>query len=168
MVRTSRSGVAQKYQNHSANTPTRNNALVPTAIHMTEGARADLLGDDMQDASEANRQQFSAMLKDARLARGQHQYEVAQATGVNQNTIGLLERAGPYPGLRAIDLFKLIAYYGLDVNRVAELLGVSITATATAESSPLAPLLPQFEVLSAEQQQYVIGVINVILRGMRR
>lgn len=119
----------------------------------------------MQDA---DRQEFSRMFREARQARNQHQYEVAQATGVNQNTIGLLERAGPYPGLRAVDLLRLVAYYHLNVERVAELLGVSIPPTAQVETSPLAPLVPQIEALSSEQQEYIVGVINVLLRGLRR
>jgi transcriptional regulator with XRE-family HTH domain len=119
------------------------------------------------DLPDEQREQFSVMLRDARRTLGLHQYQVAAATGVPAGTLGMLERNGPYPSLRAIDLLRIVAYYGLDIFRVSYLIGVTL-----GEASQEAAVLPQQTIvalssLSDEDRTYVIGVLNVLLRGVR-
>lgn len=122
----------------------------------------------MDSLTDEQRAEFSALLRDARRTLGLHQYQIAQATGIAASTLGLLERNGPYPSLRAIDLIRLISYYGLDIFRVAELLGIPIREVSAEEASVIPQqTLRAMSALSLEDRTYLVGVINVLLRGLR-
>jgi transcriptional regulator with XRE-family HTH domain len=116
--------------------------------------------------TDQQREDFKTLFREARTVRGLHQYEVSAQTGVNQNTIGLLERSGPFTGLRAIDLLRLVSYYGLDIFKVSDLLGVSVGNIPTG--SPPPTQLQAIMALPDAQKSYVLGVIDVLLRGVRR
>lgn len=112
------------------------------------------------------RQAFAALFREARESRNLHQYQVAQQTGVNQNTIGQLERNGPYPGLRAIDLLALVEFYNLEIRQVAQLLSVNLGPALIESRSPMAIYASAIRALPAKDQEFIIEAIGALYRGV--
>lgn len=65
---------------------------------------------------------FQQLLLEARRNRGLTQVQVANQIGVSQTLISNLER-GPSNGMRVGELFKVLSYYHIEPNLVAEVLG---------------------------------------------
>lgn len=79
----------------------------------------------MIDDSPYTQQQvnaFQKLLLDARRIRGLNQTQVANQIGVSQTLISNLER-GPTSGMRVAELFKVLSYYRIEPNLIAETLG---------------------------------------------
>lgn len=113
-----------------------------------------------EEAQQAVGELFSA----ARKHRGMSLSEVEEAAGINKSTVSQLEKFGVYGGMRALDLFKLAAYYGIDMNTVVGILGFT---SAPDVPDKLQPVVQAIASLSATDQEWLVGVLDVLLRGVR-
>lgn len=77
---------------------------------------------------------FQKLLVDARRKRGLTQTQAAQEIGVSQTLISSLER-GPHNGMRVGELFRVLAFYGIEPNTVARILGYIDEGTKTEEQN---------------------------------
>lgn len=104
------------------------------------------------------------LFSSARKYRGLSLSAAAEEAGVNKTTASQVEKFGVYEGMRAIDLFKLAAYYKIDMQTVVSLLGF---APDTTVPDSLQPIFHAIVSLSATDQEWLVGVLDVLLRGMR-
>ena len=115
---------------------------------------------------DENRQRFIDLIKDELRLRGWTQLKLAEEMGVSPNLISVLLRAGPIEGFRAKDMFKMVEVLGLDIIEVANILGYNIPDASNAPV-PLTPAMRKLATLSPEQQDWLMGVVDVLLRGLR-
>jgi transcriptional regulator with XRE-family HTH domain len=107
---------------------------------------------------------FADILVRAREALGLKQYQVAEKGGVSAGTISSLER-GPYPGMRAIDIWRLEAFYGIPLTQLPQSLGLYIADEPALEGSPFAPYVNRIAHLGPRDQKIVLEVLDVLLDG---
>lgn len=116
---------------------------------------------------EPDNQALATLFKNARELRGQHQYEVCEAVGISPGFLSSLERAGYFPGMRALELLKLAKYYGLDVLEVSHLLGVEFPRNSVGPRGPLSAYIDAATTLPIEDQEWLAGILDALLRGLR-
>lgn len=117
--------------------------------------------------SDEQREQFISLIRDELQLRGWRQLDLAHAMNVSPNLISGLLRAGPFDGFRAKDLLKMVEVLELDISQVAGILGYH-TPTTAPESDALMPILRRIGLLTASQRDWLMGVLDVLLRGMRQ
>ena len=105
---------------------------------------------------------FADVLVRAREALGLKQYQVAEKVGVSAGTISALER-GPYPGMRAIDIWRLEAFYGIPLTQLPQVLGLHIAEETALEESPFAPYVNRIAHLGPRDQKVILEVLDVLL-----
>ena len=108
---------------------------------------------------------FADLLIRAREATGLKQYQVAESIGMSPSTISLLER-GPYPGMRAIDIWRLQALYGIPTAQPAQILGIELADQSAFEESPLALYVSRFAHLGPRGKALILEVLDVLLTGL--
>lgn len=118
----------------------------------------------LMDVTDEQRDKFVDLLQPAIEAKGQPLYVMADKAGVTADVLRNLARNGPYINLRATDLFKVVRFFKLDINEVADILGVPLPIP---NRDKLGPLALRFEDLTPEQHKWLLGVIDVLLRGMQ-
>lgn len=111
---------------------------------------------------------FQELLVGARRMRGLTQIEAARQIGVSQTLISMLER-GPHKGMRVDELFRILAFYGIEPNLVAEALGYVEPGqmTTQADDPRVALLIAQLQALPDETADTLLTALEWMLRGSR-
>ena len=107
---------------------------------------------------------FQELLLAARRSRHLTQTEVARRVGVSQTLISSLER-GPSMGMRVGDLFRVLAFYGIEANEVQAVLGY-LDYTPHRENDPRVTRL--FDILNAvpdEMLDRILDALDLMGRG---
>lgn len=115
---------------------------------------------------EGNAEAFAEMFRTARDRAQKLQYEVVNEAGCSSGFLSMIESRGIFPGMRAAELLRLVAYYHLDIHKVAALLGVALEDDGkglTAFEQQLATV----STLPNEEQEWLVEVLDTLLRGMR-
>jgi transcriptional regulator with XRE-family HTH domain len=119
----------------------------------------------LEDVPQENIDKIAVMCATARARLRKQQQEVAAEAGISPGMVSLIERSGPYPGMRAYDFLKLCEYYKLNVNEVATLLGIQLSDVTVGES-PFASQARIIESLPEDRRVWIVEVIDALLRGM--
>lgn len=109
---------------------------------------------------------FQELLINARQMRRLNQTQVADAVGVSQTLISQLERR-PSRGMRVDELFRLLAFYNIEPNTVAEILGYTVEKVRIEEDPKALFLLAQLQVVPDEVRENIIRALEWMLRGSR-
>ncbi len=107
---------------------------------------------------------FADLFLQVREGTGLKQYQVSDRSGVAASTIGALERA-PYPGMRAIDLWRLQPFYGIPYTQPAQILGINLADQSAIEGSQLTTYMARFAQLGPNERRIVLEVLEVLLTG---
>jgi transcriptional regulator with XRE-family HTH domain len=120
----------------------------------------------LEDVPRENLQKIAEMCATARSRLRKQQQEVAAEARVSPGMVSLIERSGPYPGMRAYDFLRLIEYYRLNIFEISTLLGVRLF-DPTQQETPFASQARIIDSLSEEKRAWIIGVVDALLRGMQ-
>lgn len=110
---------------------------------------------------------FQNLLIHARRTRGMTQGDAAEAIGVSQTLISTLEK-GPSWGMRTGDLFKVLIYYGIEPNAIAEALGFAVEhglPRVNRENPRVAKLLTMFSELPDDTVQTILTNLEWTLQA---
>lgn len=107
---------------------------------------------------------FQQLLLEARRNRGLTQMQAANRIGVSQSLISNLER-GPQPGMRVGDLFKVLAYYHIEPNAVAEALGYWQEDAIVRDDPRFVAVLEGLAALPDTLYDHLMTSIELMLRG---
>lgn len=108
---------------------------------------------------------FQKLLVDARRRQGLTQTQAAQNIGVSQTLISSLER-GPHNGMRAGELFRVLSYYGIEPNTVAEILGYIDRGPATEEQGErVQQLTALLAGVPDDIAAFALNALELMLRG---
>lgn len=121
----------------------------------------------LEDVPPENLEAIAEQCRTARLRMSKNQSEVANEVGISPGMVSLIERSGPYPGMRAFDFLKLVEYYKLNIGHIASLLGIQLYDVNSTQETPFAAQSRIIDGLPAEQREWLTGVIDALLRGMR-
>ena len=119
------------------------------------------------EIDDERRDRFLSLLREASERKNKPIYKQADEAGVTNEVLRTMLRVGQYVGLKAADLLKVVRYYHLDIGLVAELLGTPLP-NHQAQDSRVNALTSVFEDLDPDEQEWLLGAIDVLLRGMRR
>jgi len=120
----------------------------------------------LEEVPPENLIQIAEMCAQARARMRKQQQEVAAEAEVSPGLVSLIERNGPYPGMRSYDFLKLVEYYRLNIFEISGLLGIRLFGSPRQES-PFASQARIIDTLPKEKQAWIIGVLDALLRGMR-
>lgn len=120
----------------------------------------------LEDVPPENLVAIAEQCRTARTRMQKNQSEVAEDVGISPGMVSLIERSGPYPGMRAYDFLKLVEYYRLNINDIASLLGIQLYDVNNTQESTFAPQARIIESLPDERRQWIVEVIDALLRGM--
>lgn len=116
--------------------------------------------------SEEPNAQLAELFRKSRERSGKYQYQVAEEANVSAGFVGLIEKQGYFPGMRAVELLRLVQYYKLDIKTVAGMLGVDLGMPGPG-STPFAQQVRSASNLPLEEQEWLVEVVDTLLRGMR-
>ena len=119
------------------------------------------------NTTDENRDRFKDLLQEAAKRKGKPIYQMAEEAGVSGEVLRNLLRSGPFVNLKAADLLKVVRYFNLDIGEAASLLGAPLPSVDIGNSR-LRSVVGEFEDLSQEEQDWLLGALDVLLRGMRR
>jgi transcriptional regulator with XRE-family HTH domain len=107
---------------------------------------------------------FQQLMLEARRSRGMTQVEAASKIGVSQTMISNLER-GPQPGMRVGELFRVLAYYHIEPNLVAEVLGYWNDSTAERDDPRFIAVVEGLASLPDTLYDQIIRALELMLHG---
>lgn len=108
---------------------------------------------------------FQRLMLEARRNRGLNQTQVANQIGVSQTLISNLER-GPSNGMRVGELFRVLSFYHIEPNMVAEILGYWDGGELSIREDPqFVAVMEGLASLPDELYEQIIAVLQTYLRG---
>lgn len=107
---------------------------------------------------------FQELLQQARRTRMMTQVQVAQKIGVSQTLISSLER-GPSMGMRVGDLFKVLAYYGIDPAEISDVLGYTANAPRKDADPRVDRLLDLLDAVPDTVFDAILRALELMVRG---
>lgn len=119
------------------------------------------------EIDEKQRDAFADLFRQARRERHKTLAEVAAEVGVDKGVIHKLEYSGPFPGMRVIDMFRLVGYYGLDLYQLSDMLGVPLPRTSDRSQRWIAQLEAEAVHMDDRERLFMEEMVNVIVYGLR-
>lgn len=111
-------------------------------------------------------EEWRQLFSQARARTGKTIQQVSAETRVSTNFIGRMESEGPFRGLWARELLRLVKYYGLDLHRVISLLGVEL-GEEVQPGAEVGSLVNAITALPQVDREWLVEVVDTLLRGMR-
>lgn len=107
---------------------------------------------------------FQDLLIGARRARNLTQGEVAKRVGVSQALISSLERA-PTMGMRVGELFRVLAYYGIEPNTISDALGYAEFAERRTDDSRVSHLVNALDSVPNDVFDSILRALDLMVKG---
>lgn len=119
---------------------------------------------------EGGKHAYQEMLRQARITLGPQatQYWVAEQAGVSQSFVSSQEN-GPAAGTRFLDLWRLLRYYGIPIQRAVEVLGLEGKRDYAEEAKRqrVEGLMRGLYKLPEEDLKRVEWLIETVTKGIR-